>query len=138
MKSWPMVVVHDLAQARLALAPGLPVALLSAEGAALYMGVGWWQALVAAARAAHPGTPCADILDCADSPGRAMAALRMRQPGLFLDANVPGFAAIAQIAAAQGAVLLRERPAALDLGGPNAARALAAWLGADDKGLPVG
>ena len=67
------------AQARLALAPGLPVTLLSAEGAALYMGVGWWQALVGAARASYPATPCADILDCADSPGRAMAALRMGQ-----------------------------------------------------------
>jgi hypothetical protein len=137
MTSWPAVVVHDLEQARLTLACGLPVTLLSAEGAALYMGVGWWQALAAAARAAHPATPCADLLDCADSPGRAMAALRMRQPGLVLDPNVAGFAAVERIASAQGTVLLRERPPALDLGRPDAARALAAWL-ASDSGLPVG
>ena len=50
----------------------------------------------------------------------------------MLDPAVPGFAAIERIAAAQGAVLLRERPNALDLGRPDAARALAAWLAAGD------
>ncbi len=138
MKPWPAVIVHGLAGARSALSPGLPVRLLSAEGAALSMGVGWWQALVAAARAAHPGTPCADILDCADSPGRAMAALRMHQSALVLAPDTPGVAAIARIAAAQGAVLLTERPPALDLGRPGAARALSAWLAAGDRPSPVG
>ena len=76
--------------------------LISAEGAALYMGVAWWQALVAAARAAHPSTPCTDVLDCADSPGRAMAALRMGQRALVLTSSVPGSAAVDRIASAAG------------------------------------
>ncbi|MGD0431578.1 MAG: hypothetical protein ABSA58_10855 [Acetobacteraceae bacterium] len=43
------------------------VTLLSAPGAALHAGCGWWRALVAEARAAHPEVPCTDILDCADN-----------------------------------------------------------------------
>lgn len=42
----PAVIVHGLDNARTALAPGRPVTLLSAPGAALYAGCGWWRALV--------------------------------------------------------------------------------------------
>ncbi|MBV9653703.1 MAG: hypothetical protein JOZ42_03975 [Acetobacteraceae bacterium] len=138
MKNWPAVVVHGMADAAAALAPGLPVRLLSAEGAACFIGVGWWQALVTGARARHPATPCADILDCGDSPGRAMAALRMRQPALVLAPDVPAFAAVRRAAAAQGAVLLGERPPALDLADPRARLRLAAWLEAGDSPSPLG
>lgn len=130
--------MHGLPDASAALAPGLAVRLLSAEGAASSLGVGWWQALVAGARARHPATPCADILDCGDSPGRAMAALRMRQPALVLAPGVPAFAAVSRAAAAQGAVLLAKRPPALDLADPRAPRALAAWLTAGDRAFPLG
>ena len=43
---YPAVIVHGLGDARLALSVGLTVTLLSAPGAALYAGCGWWRALV--------------------------------------------------------------------------------------------
>ncbi len=131
---WPRaVVVHGWGHACAALSPGLPVTLLSGHGAALYGGVGWWQALIAAARAVHPGTRTADILDCADAPGAAMAALRRGQRALVLDPACPAFATVSQVAALCDAVVLSARPAALDLADPGAARTLAAWLGRDDR-----
>jgi hypothetical protein len=116
----PAVVVHGLDQARAALRPGLPVTLLSARGAALYAGCGWWRALTEGA--AH------HILDCADAPGHAMAALRIGQAVLVLDRACPAFPAVSAAAASLGALVLTQRPDALDLAQPGAERRLAAWL----------
>ncbi|MDA8051960.1 MAG: hypothetical protein M0002_18480 [Rhodospirillales bacterium] len=124
----PAVIVHGLADALTALAPGLPVTLLSARGAALYGGCGWWQALVAAARAAYPATVAEDLLDCADAPGRALEALRCGIKGLILDPDCPAFPAVQRAATAAGARLLSAAPPALDLFERGAARRLAAWL----------
>jgi hypothetical protein len=119
----PAIVVRALADALAALAPCLPVTLLSAPGAGVFAGAGWWRALVAAARAAHPATPCADILDCADAPGRAMEAIRAGQDVLVLDPACPAFARVAALAR-----VLPARPPALDLGDRGALRRLRAWL----------
>lgn len=124
----PTVVIHGLDDAGAALAIGRPVTLLSAPGAALFAGCVWWRELVAAARARHPRVPVADILDCADAPGRALAAIRAGQRILILSDAVPAFPAVAAIAAAQGLILLARRPPALDLAERNARRRLAAWL----------
>jgi hypothetical protein len=124
----PAVIVHGLADACAALAPGLPLTLLSARGAALYAGCGWWQALIAAARARFPEAGGEDFLDCADAPGRALEALRIGLKGIVLDPLCPAFPEIGRAAAAAGARLLGAAPAALDLGRPGAARALGAWL----------
>lgn len=121
----PAVVVHGLRQARAALAPGLPVTLLSARGAASYAGCGWWRALMQAAGAEF------DILDCADAPGYAMAALRIGQRAIVLDPG-PAFAAVSAAAATLGAIVLAERPVALDLAEPGAERRLLAWLQGDN------
>jgi hypothetical protein len=123
MKRPPAVVVHGLTQARLALAPGLGVTLLSGRGAAIYAGCGWWRALVAASGATGP-----DILDCADAPGRAMEALRAGCRLIVLDPAVPAAALVAARAASIGAVVLPERPPALNLAEPGALRRLEAWL----------
>ncbi len=123
MKRPPAVVVHGLAQARLALAPGLGVTLLSGRGAALYAGCGWWRALVVASGTAGP-----DILDCADAPGRAMEALRTGCRLIVLDPAVPAAPLVASRAAAIGALVLPERPPALDLAESGALRRLDAWL----------
>jgi hypothetical protein len=123
----PAVVVHGLRHARAALAPGLPVTLLSARGAALYAGCGWWRALMQAAGAEI------DIIDCADAPGQAMAALRIGQRRIVLDPG-PAFPAVSAAAAACGAVVLPERPHALDLAIPGAERRLVAWLKGDKPG----
>jgi hypothetical protein len=131
----PAVIVHGLEMARLAMAPGRPVTLLSAEGAAAYAGVGWWQALVGLARAAFPATEMADILDCGDAPGRALEALRCRQSFLVLRAEARIWDDIAARAAAQGAVVLQAAPPALDLAARGAARLLAAWLERGTQGF---
>src|SRR5689334_18677107 len=45
-RPYPAVVIHGLADARTVLAAGSPVTFLSAPGAALFAGCGWWRALI--------------------------------------------------------------------------------------------
>ena len=116
------IVIHGLPHARQALAPGRPVTLLSAPGAASYAGCLWWRALVAAA-----GTPFPDILDCADAPGRALEAMAIGCRAVVL-LPCPAWSTVADRAAAQGVTLLAARPDALDLAQPGASRHIAAWL----------
>src|SRR5215470_17058828 len=113
MFSYRAVVVHGLDHARTALRPGLPVTLLSAPGAGVYAGCLWWRALVQTAATEFPATPICDILDCADAPGRAMAALRVGQHLLVLDPACPAFAAVTAAGATLGASVLPARPEAL-------------------------
>jgi hypothetical protein len=131
----PAVVVHGLAEAMAALALAGPggVALLSAPGAAGSLGPGWFLALVVQAAAARPGVPHRAILDCADAPGQALAALRAGLGWLVLDPGCPGFAAVVAAAAERNAVILQGRPPALDLGSLDLRRTgarekVAAWL----------
>jgi hypothetical protein len=124
----PAVIVHGVAEAEAALAPGLPVTLLSAPGAALFAGCLWWREMVAAARARHSHTEAIDILDCADASGMAMGALRSEVCRLVLRPDAPGWDAVAAIATRQGGFVLPHAPIALDLGQRNAIRRLHAWL----------
>lgn len=119
----PAVVVHGAGQARAALAPGRPVLLLSAFGAAGYLGALWWRSLMA-----HVGAPC-DALDCADQPGRALEALAAGCRIVILH-PCPALPSVA--ARAHGALILSARPPSLDLAHPGAARRLHAWLAQDD------
>jgi hypothetical protein len=130
----PAVTIHGLDHARATLAPGRRVVLISAPGAALYAGCGWWRALVAAAAAEFPATPMADLLDCADAPGQAMAALRLGCRGLILDPACPAFAAVRAAAGAvpAPAIVLPHRPPSLDLAARGAGRRLLAWLSGDN------
>lgn len=136
---FPVVVVHSLADARIALAPGRPLTLLSGEGAALYAGCGWWQALIAAARTDYPHLAIDDVLDCADASGQALAALRIGVRHLILAPSAPGRDRIAAIVAAQGGCLLAQRPPALDLAEPASRRRLCAWIRTpkDDSAAPL-
>jgi hypothetical protein len=124
----PAVIVHGLADARAALAPGLPVTLLSAPGAVLYGGCSWWRELVTAARASYPDTPASDILDCADASGLALGALRGGACRLVLWPEAPGWSAVYAVAERRGGFVIGTAPAALDLARRNAARQLPAWL----------
>jgi hypothetical protein len=125
----PAVMIHSMADARSTLAPGLPVTLVSAPGAALYAGAGWWVAMMAAARSDHPGQLFDDILDCGDAPGRAAEALRAGQRRLVLSAVLPvSWERIRLMAEALDAVLLPDMPEALDLAAPAARRRLLDWL----------
>ncbi len=123
MKRPPAVVVHGLPHLLAATAPGLPVTLLSGPGAATYAGCGWWRALMALGAGSNP-----DILDCAAAPGRAMEALRIGCRLLVLDPAVPAWSLVAARATAAGAILLAERPPALDLSQRGAERRLVEWL----------
>jgi hypothetical protein len=125
---YPAVIVHGLADAQASLAPGLPVTLLSAPGAALFAGCLWWRELVGAARAETPKTVATDILDCADASGMAMSALRSGVHRLVLWPEAPGRNAVAAIAERQGGFILAQAPPALDLSQRNAIRRLHAWL----------
>ena len=108
------VIVHGLGEAIAALAEaqslGLRVTLVSAPGAALYAGCGWWQALVKAARSAYPDVPCTDILDCADGTGQALAALRIGVTHLVLWPDAPGREAAVAIAQSLGGFVLPAPP----------------------------
>ena len=124
----PAVIVHGLIDAKAALAPGVPVTLLSAPGAGLSAGCLWWRELAAAARLAYPATPALDILDCADASGMAMGALRCGVSRLVLWPDAPGRDAVAAIAQEQGGFVLPHAPPALNLARRNAHRRLHAWL----------
>ncbi len=128
----PAVIIHGIADARFALGLAGPrsVLLLSAPGAAGFLGPGWWQALLRATAAEAQG-----LLDCDHAPGLALAALRLGLPRVLLLAAAPGHAAVAAAAAEAGAELVAVRPPALDLRGldlshPGAPRKLGAWLDA--------
>jgi hypothetical protein len=107
---------------------GRPVTLLSAPGAALFAGCGWWRAVIERARSEHAGAPMDDILDCADASGLALGALRIGQRLIVLDPTAPGWHAVADIAASLGGEVLTLRPPALDMAERNAARRLHNWL----------
>jgi hypothetical protein len=119
----PAVIVHSVGEARTALAPGRPVTLLSAPGAALAAGCLWWRELMAAA-----GFAGVSLLDCADAPGRALEALKLGLPGIVLGCEAAAYAVVAELAAAQAALLLPAAPAALNLSQRGAERGLIAWL----------
>jgi hypothetical protein len=138
----PAVIVHGLADAKVALSFGAPVTLLSAPGAAAFGGCLWWRELVAIARADFPGTEAMDILDCADASGLALGALRNGVVQLVLWPEAPGWASVASVARRQGGFLLTDAPAALNLACPGAKRRLCAWLrplgSGDDRGICLG
>lgn len=123
------MVVRSAAEARGAVdvaGRGL-VLLLSAPGAAGFLGPGAWRALVQAAGDAP------DALCCGDAAGDALAALRAGCRILVLDHRLPAFATMAAAAAEAGALLLPARPPALDLreldlGRPGGRAKLADWL----------
>jgi hypothetical protein len=114
MELYPAIVVHgagdaDAAMARAAVL-GTGVTLVSAPGAALYAGCGWWRALVVAAREAYPDVACLDILDCADGTGQAFAALRIGVSRLVLWPRAPGRSAAVAVAKSLGGFVLETAP----------------------------
>jgi hypothetical protein len=115
------VVVHSLAQAQAALAAaaslGVPVVLMSGPGAASYAGPAWFLEVERQARRAQPQVDATAILDCADQPGRALAALRLGVKRLRLNGNPKARKRVAAIAAAMGAEIDETRYDTLDLAG---------------------
>lgn len=114
----PAVVVHGRGQAEWALrvAAGRTVLLVSAPGAALNAGPGWFKSVLDQAATAFPDATIQAVLDCAAAPGAALAALRAGFKLVIFDLGHPSAASVLGAAAEAGAKVLGTRPAALDLG----------------------
>ena len=130
----PAVIIHGLAHAQAALAPGLPVTLLSAPGAASYAGCGWWRALVTTALA---GRSVPDMLDCGDAPGRVLEGLSVGCKLLILQ-PCPAYADVSERALRFGARVVPDRPQSLDMRERGSERRLHGWLRNSDTARPIG
>ncbi|MBV9252112.1 MAG: hypothetical protein JO227_23070 [Acetobacteraceae bacterium] len=115
MTTHPVIIVHGLGDVAQAVVPGRPIDLVSGSGAALYLGCGWWRAMVAEARSRWPVLIGIDILDCADDASRAVEAIGIGQQRLVLSAKSPGYRAVLAIAEGSGATVFPDRPEALEL-----------------------
>jgi hypothetical protein len=120
----PAVIVHGARHLRIALAPCLPVTLLSAPGAASYAGCLWWLKLFDLAE--NPAIP--HLLDCGDAAGRALEAMRIGQKRIVLRTNAVGFPHVRDAAVAMGVFLTPQPPPALNLATYRAESRLIAWL----------
>ncbi len=117
----PTVVVHGLdhalAAARAAAALGTAVRLRSGPAAAGYAGAAWFAEIVRAARRAHPDVPIDAVLDCGDSPGMALAALRRSVETIRFAGSPAVRGKLEALAGAAGARIEADADAALDLAG---------------------
>ena len=132
----PTVLVRHLEDAiaclQAATALKRPVTLLSPSDAALWLGPGWLVAVARKAAKAAPGAKCRTLLDCADRPDLAQAALRDGTDAILFTGRPRIAAKLADIAAAYGAAFLTRRPPALELARQRSpGDALRHWLGAD-------
>ena len=113
------VVVHGMDHARAALAAAteldVAVRLLSAPGAAAFAGALWFERVIAEARREFPDAKCDAALDCGDSAGLALGALRQGLPLIRFHGPKAVAGRVAAIARRHGAALDVGRGAALDL-----------------------
>lgn len=110
----PRIRIHSLAQARVAVAAaaelGAEVTLESPPGAGGYWGPAYFAAVLRLSGAGN------GVLDCADAPGRALAALRAGIKAVRLVGTAPeAQAAVAAIAVQLGARLETVGAPVLDL-----------------------
>jgi hypothetical protein len=115
------VVVHSFAHAKGALRAAARlkrrVVLASAAGAGSYLGPGWFNALIAAARAEVPEAECTAFLDCDDDVGAALAAIRGEVPGVIFTGRADLARRLAGLAQQHGVRFATVRPeSVIDLG----------------------
>ena len=107
---------HAVAAFSAAAESGQSIVLLSPPHAVRSLGAEGWLALIAQARSRVPAAQVQPILDCADAPGLALAALRVGAPAIRLRARPEVQRKVADIAAFHGASLIADDwPDALDL-----------------------
>ncbi len=115
------IIVHSLDHATAALAAAeqfdLPVTLLSAPGAAAYLGATVFRDMIAAAAARHPNARHQAVLDCGDDPGLAMGALRHGIQGVRISNGELIRDKLADIAHQRGAFVYQESGETIDLDG---------------------
>jgi hypothetical protein len=116
----PVVIIHSLTQAiaalRAAASAKRAIVLASAPDAGGYVGPGWFGSLTAAARQAVPEARFSALLDCGDSVGAALAAIRAEVEGVVFIGRPNVSRRLADIARQHGVRFETERPATvLDL-----------------------
>ena len=114
------VIVHDLAEAKAALAAaaetGRMVAIWSAPEAAIFAGTGWFAAVERQARTANPKASARFVLDCGQRADLVQEAFREGIKEACFTGRASLAERLADIAAKSRARLHRRRPRALDLG----------------------
>ncbi len=114
-----VVIVHSLSQATAALAAahelGCPITIASAPGASATVGVRWFQAVVEQACKVYPEVPVRAVIDCAERPGEALAALRCGFKAVRFSGKPAVAVKLAAIAAQLNAEIVTGRQRALDL-----------------------
>ena len=131
----PSVVVHGCAHAKIALSVaaelGVPVILESPAGAGCYLGAKVFKQILDEAAREFPRARYSAVLDCGDSTGTAMNALRNGVGAIRIDARDDVLARLADIAAALGARIVTDKANTLDLARIDDPRAACrAWLSA--------
>jgi hypothetical protein len=115
----PCITVHSLDHARAALhaaaAAGARVTLLSAPGAAAYVGPGWFGQLLNQLCDRERAALAGAYLDCGPRPGDALAAFRAGVPGVIFTGRGDVADKLRALAEAQDIAFRTDRPAALDL-----------------------
>ena len=116
----PLIIIHSLPQAiaalRAAASAKRAIVLASAPDAGGYVGPGWFVALVTAARQEVPEARLTALLDCGDSAGAALAAIRAEVEGVIFTGRADAAGRLADIARQHGVAFETERAAAvLDL-----------------------
>jgi hypothetical protein len=116
-----VIVVHSLGQVMAAVTVAAradqSITLASAPDAGGYVGPGWFEALIAAAREAVPEVCFSALLDCGDNVGAALAAIRAEFEGVIFTGRTDVARRLADIAAQHGVCFETNRPQeVLDLG----------------------
>jgi hypothetical protein len=105
----PAIVIHGIDDLRAALAAAASLdralTVLSIPGAAGSAGAPWFHALIRAGSDEFPHVPLTGVLDCADQPGFALAALRTGCRDILLLDSVPAWPRVRAIVEAAGARL---------------------------------
>ncbi len=124
------VLVLDLDEARCAASAAvlldMPVAILSVRECALTAGIGWFDAVMRAARRLAPDADLIGILDCGDRADLVQMAWRQGIEAAIYRGPARAGERLAGIARRAGRILLQRRPRAIEIGNPADVAALAA------------
>ena len=126
--------VHGLGDAMLAGSVaqelGVAITLFSAPNAVASLGPAWFRYIVRDVERAYPGLDVEAVLDCGDTAGYALAALRAGIRIIRFSGSPPTVRKIKDIAGSYGARLVRRPSRILDpRREQDAAAALRKWLG---------
>lgn len=126
------VLVLDLDEARCAASAAasldMPVAILSVRDGALTAGIGWFDAIMRAARHHEPATDLIGLLDCGDRPDLVQMAWRQGIEAAVYRGPAKVADRLDGIARRSGRILLRRRPRAIEICQPADSAGLAARL----------